>query len=146
MELETIIEVEDVKVEVFPNIWVRRDIFRNEVREGEEEPAEPAACAGGGGEETRDHRLQKSSEDGDAGEVDRGTRLWLIEKMGMGPMSPNGSSDTEPFLSDGDAGEEAGREDEEIEQMSPNKSSDSESLRLHLSSSGEKLGEVQSIL
>ena len=126
MELETIIEVEEVKVEVFPNIWVRRDIFRNEVREGEEEPAEPAACAGGGGEETRDHRLQKSSEDGDAGEVDRGTRLWLIEKMGMGPMSPNGSSDTEPFLSDGDAGEEAGREDQE--------------------SSGENFGEVQFIL
>ena len=109
MELETIIEVEEVKVEVFPNIWVRRDIFRNEVREGEEEPAEPAACAGGGGEETRDHRPQKSSEDGEGGEEeDRGTRLWLEEKMGMGPMSPNGSSDTEPFLPEGDAGEETG--------------------------------------
>ena len=47
---------------------------------------------------------------------------------------------------DGDSGEEAGREDQEKEPMSPNKSSDSESLCLHLSSSGENLGEVQSIL
>ena len=139
-------EVEEVEVEVFHNIWVRRDLFRSEDGEGEEGTAEPAACAGGGGEETQDHRPQKSSEDGDAGEVDRGTRLWLIEKMGMGPMSPNGSSDTEPFLSDGDAGEEAGREDQEKELMSPNKSSDSESLRLHLSSSGENLGKIQFIL
>ena len=106
--LETMDEVEEVEVEVFRNIWVRRDIFRSEVGEGEEGPAEPAACAGGGGEETRDHRPQKSREDGDAGEVDRGTRLWLEEKMGMGPMSPNGSSDTEPFLPEGDAGEETG--------------------------------------
>ena len=101
-------EVEEVEVEVFRNIWVRRDIFRSEVGEGEEGPVEPAACVGGGGEETRDHRPQKSREDGDAGEVDRGTRLWLEEKMGMGPMSPNGSSDTEPFLPEGDAGEETG--------------------------------------
>ena len=41
-----------------------------------------------------------------------------------------------PFLSDDDAGEEAGREDQGKEQMSPDESSDSGSLRLHLSSSG----------
>ena len=41
-----------------------------------------------------------------------------------------------PFLSDDDAEEEAGREDQGKEQMSPDESSDSGSLRLHLSSSG----------
>ena len=61
-------EVEEVEVEVFRNIWARKDIFRSEVGEGEEGPAEPAACAGGGGEETRDHRPQKSREDVNDGE------------------------------------------------------------------------------
>ena len=65
--VETMDEVEEVKVEVLHNIWVRGDIFRSEVWEGEEGPVEPAACAGGGGEETQDHRPQKSSEDVHAG-------------------------------------------------------------------------------
>ena len=66
--VETMDEVEEVGLEVSRNIWVRRDIFRSEVGKGEEGPAEPAACVGEGGEETRDHRPQKSNEDGDDGE------------------------------------------------------------------------------
>ena len=46
--VETMDEVEEVKVEVFHNIWVRRDLFRSEDGEGEEGPAEPAVCVGGG--------------------------------------------------------------------------------------------------
>jgi len=66
--VETMDEVEEVGLEVSRNIWVRRDIFRSEVGEGEEGTAEPAACVGGGGEETQDHRPHKSREDGDDGE------------------------------------------------------------------------------